>query len=90
MLILFWTSLYQAQELHQEAKPSSPRIQNVEIDVFSEDDAYLSVQNPRKVIFPECSQKNINISAVKLLKSHLKQRSRPGFLSLSTVTIGAA
>ncbi|XP_036075629.1 sodium channel protein type 11 subunit alpha isoform X2 [Rousettus aegyptiacus] len=50
----------QAQELHQEAKPSSPRIQNVEIDVFSEDDAYLSVQNPRKKsdaisVFSECS-----------------------------------
>ncbi|XP_006910851.1 sodium channel protein type 11 subunit alpha [Pteropus alecto] len=50
----------QAHELHQEAKSSSPRVQNVEIDVFSEDDAYLSVQNPRKKsdaisVFSECS-----------------------------------
>uniref|UniRef100_A0A671FVQ1 Sodium channel protein n=1 Tax=Rhinolophus ferrumequinum TaxID=59479 RepID=A0A671FVQ1_RHIFE len=38
----------QAHELHQEAKSRSPRVQSVEIDVFPEDDAYLSVQNPRK------------------------------------------
>ncbi|XP_074168980.1 sodium channel protein type 11 subunit alpha [Rhinolophus sinicus] len=38
----------QAHELHQEAKSRSPRVPSVEIDVFPEDDAYLSVQNPRK------------------------------------------
>ncbi|KAM5233412.1 sodium channel protein type 11 subunit alpha isoform 2-T4 [Hipposideros larvatus] len=38
----------QAHELHQGAKSARPRVQSVEIDVFPEDDAYLSVQNPRK------------------------------------------
>ncbi|XP_008047620.1 sodium channel protein type 11 subunit alpha, partial [Carlito syrichta] len=39
----------QACELHQETKKStSPGVQSVEIDMFSEDDAYLTVQNSRK------------------------------------------
>nr|KAF6421154.1 sodium voltage-gated channel alpha subunit 11 [Molossus molossus] len=49
----------QACELPQEAKSTIPT-QNVEIEVSSEDDAYLSVQNPRKKsdaisVLSECS-----------------------------------
>lgn len=65
IFILLCASLCQAHELHQEAKSRNPRVQSVEIDVFPEDDAYLSVQNPRKVIFSGCSQKNIKISVQK-------------------------
>lgn len=58
ILILLWASLCQASELHQETKKSSsPGVQSVEIDVFSEDGASLLEQNSRKVIFPGCPQK---------------------------------
>ncbi|XP_074201282.1 sodium channel protein type 11 subunit alpha isoform X1 [Camelus bactrianus] len=51
----------QAYELHQKNKEStSPGAQSVEIDVFSEDDPYLSIQNPQKKsddtsVLSECS-----------------------------------
>uniref|UniRef100_A0A2K5CEB4 Sodium channel protein n=1 Tax=Aotus nancymaae TaxID=37293 RepID=A0A2K5CEB4_AOTNA len=39
----------QACELHQETKkPISQRVRSVEIDMFSEDEPHLTVQNPRK------------------------------------------
>lgn len=57
LIVLNWPPLCQAYELPQETKTStSPGAQSVEIDVFSEGDIYLSAQNPRKVIFPGCSQ----------------------------------
>ncbi|XP_067610130.1 sodium channel protein type 11 subunit alpha isoform X3 [Pseudorca crassidens] len=51
----------QASELHQKTKePTSPGAQSVEMDIFSEGDLYLSVQNPRKKsdatsVLSECS-----------------------------------
>ncbi|KAJ8784062.1 hypothetical protein J1605_008562 [Eschrichtius robustus] len=51
----------QASELHQKTKePTSPGAQSVEMDIFSEDDPYLSIQNPRKKsdatsVLSECS-----------------------------------
>ncbi|XP_066100522.1 sodium channel protein type 11 subunit alpha [Saccopteryx bilineata] len=35
-------------ELYQEAKSTGPRVQSMEIEVFSEEDAYLPIQNPPK------------------------------------------
>ncbi|XP_006770619.1 PREDICTED: sodium channel protein type 11 subunit alpha [Myotis davidii] len=50
----------QAYELDQKDKSTSLRVQNVEIEVFSEDDAYIPVQNTRKKsdaisVLSECS-----------------------------------
>ncbi|EPQ04075.1 Sodium channel protein type 11 subunit alpha [Myotis brandtii] len=50
----------QAYELDQKDKSTSIRVQNVEIEVFSEDDPYISVQNTRKKsdaisVLSECS-----------------------------------
>uniref|UniRef100_G1R0A5 Sodium voltage-gated channel alpha subunit 11 n=1 Tax=Nomascus leucogenys TaxID=61853 RepID=G1R0A5_NOMLE len=51
----------QAYELHQEnKKPTSQRVQSVEIDMFSEDEPHLTIQDPRKKsdvtsILSECS-----------------------------------
>uniref|UniRef100_G1P525 Sodium channel protein n=1 Tax=Myotis lucifugus TaxID=59463 RepID=G1P525_MYOLU len=50
----------QAYELDQKDKSTSLRVQNVEIEVFSEDDPYISVQNTRKKsdtisVLSECS-----------------------------------
>uniref|UniRef100_A0A8C6FWT1 Sodium channel protein n=1 Tax=Moschus moschiferus TaxID=68415 RepID=A0A8C6FWT1_MOSMO len=51
----------QASEVHQKSKdPTSPGIQSVEIDVFSEDDPPMSIQNLRKKsdatsVLSECS-----------------------------------
>ncbi|KAF6101020.1 sodium voltage-gated channel alpha subunit 11 [Phyllostomus discolor] len=47
-------------ELRREAKSTCPRVPSVEIEVFSEDAAYLSAQNPRKKsdsvsVLSECS-----------------------------------
>ncbi|XP_059520418.1 sodium channel protein type 11 subunit alpha isoform X2 [Myotis daubentonii] len=50
----------QAYELDQKDKSTSLRVQNVEIEVFSEEDAYIPVQNTRKKsdaisVLSECS-----------------------------------
>nr|KAF6335754.1 sodium voltage-gated channel alpha subunit 11 [Pipistrellus kuhlii] len=50
----------QVYELNQEDKSTSPRVQNVEIELFSEDDTNVSAQNARKKsdaisVLSECS-----------------------------------
>ena len=77
VLILLLVSQCQASEVHQKSKDlTSPGIQSVEIDVFSEDDPPMSIQNLRKVIFPGCSQKKHSSSTYLAQNSHYGKISR--------------
>nr|XP_020034055.1 sodium channel protein type 11 subunit alpha [Castor canadensis] len=68
----------QVNDLHQETKkPTSPRDQGVEIGVLSDEDAYLTIRNPRKKsdaasVLSECSTIDLQDS-----DGHLQQMVLP-------------
>lgn len=81
-MILLWAALWQAYDRYQETKKASiPGDQSVEIDVFPEEEVYLAMQNPRKVIFLGYSQKehvtHPHTSTIAIMEKYLMQKELP-------------